>query len=122
PPAMTSSPASAAITSRCFVPTIASLPAVPTIVATWLPQRTGRAARLSPAIAATTATTRTTAAADRMVSIDARLPPALPDVKPGSGGALLGDRFEALADLGHVGAEVVDARQCGERLETEDPL
>src|SRR3954471_4973974 len=36
--------------------------------------------------------------------------------------ALLGDRFETLADLRHVGADVVDARERGERLEAEDPF
>src|SRR4051812_19518187 len=36
--------------------------------------------------------------------------------------ALLGDRFEPLADLRHVGADVVDARERGERLEAEDPF
>ena len=38
------------------------------------------------------------------------------------GGALLGDGLEPAADLVHVGAEVVDARQRGERLEPEDAL
>src|SRR5438552_3365038 len=37
-------------------------------------------------------------------------------------GALLCDGFEPGADLGHVGAEVVDARELRERLEPEDPL
>ena len=36
--------------------------------------------------------------------------------------ALLGDRFEALAELRHVGAEIVDARERGQRLEAEDPF
>ena len=37
-------------------------------------------------------------------------------------GALLGDRFEAAADLVDIGAEIVEARQRGERLDAEDAL
>src|SRR5439155_21833316 len=39
-----------------------------------------------------------------------------------SGRALLGDRDEALADLFHVAAQVVEARQLGQRLKPEDPV
>src|SRR5689334_22757145 len=37
-------------------------------------------------------------------------------------GALLGDRFQPRADLRHVRAEVVDARQSGKGFETEHAL
>src|SRR5437764_8804832 len=39
-----------------------------------------------------------------------------------SSGSLLGDRVEPAADLVHVGAEVVEARELREALQPEDPL
>src|SRR5579862_3205785 len=39
-----------------------------------------------------------------------------------SGRAPLSDGLEPRADLGHVGTEVIEARQSGKRLEPEDAL